>query len=242
MDIQALYAFRDWRAVPDAVLAREHAALTCLGPLGFLHFLPAYLSLTLRHLGDDLDNLPWGLWSLTFRATDETLTRLDAEQREAVVSVLEAVRDAGDNDYREDVDAALRAWLDPSDARARLPRFPADRTNLAPIPEECNASASWFEALGRRDRGTLLALMAPKAAFRCAQHPGELRGGRQGLRRLFADVDARIGPEMTLLEQRQVIAGEVSLLAEGAAGQGLAVTHRFDVGGLIMCVESDFFD
>ena len=118
-DIVALYEIPHWRELPDPLVESEYAALSFLSPPGFRHFIPAYLRFALRRLDSGAAAVDSTIWSLSpdFYDGEELrdftaskLTALDAEQREAVIAFLEAVRAAGDEHDREYAETALRYW------------------------------------------------------------------------------------------------------------------------------------
>ncbi|HEX7247543.1 MAG TPA: DUF6714 family protein [Actinomycetota bacterium] len=111
-DIVALYAFDDWRGVPDDVLEREYAALSFLSASGFLYFLPAYMRFALRHPDGGAAVVSSTVWSLQPSLYDEPLAAfarskfvlLDAAHRRAIVAFLEAMAPY------EDTTSALDDW------------------------------------------------------------------------------------------------------------------------------------
>jgi hypothetical protein len=114
-DIDQLYGIPHWREVSDAILEHEYAGLFFLGPAGFRHFLPAYMSYSLRHPRTTQMVVESTIFALR-PATDElrefTLSKFslfDREQRAAVHAFLEAMAtfdDFGDPTLAE----ALAHW------------------------------------------------------------------------------------------------------------------------------------
>ena len=96
-DIKLLYGVAHWRDLSDAAIEREYAALFFLGPAGFRHFLPAYMSYALRHPRADQPVVGSTVFALR-PATDDLrefslskFTLFDAAQRVAVLAFLEAM-------------------------------------------------------------------------------------------------------------------------------------------------------
>ena len=118
-DIVALYGVPHWRALDDATVEREYAALSFLSPAGFRHFIPAYLRFALRHLDTGAAAVDSTIWSLSpprcadpeLQAfTESKLGALDDRQRAAAVAFLEAVRELGDDHVAAEAELALSWW------------------------------------------------------------------------------------------------------------------------------------
>ncbi len=110
-DLRALYGIPRWQDLPDASVEGEYAALFFLGPAGFRHFLPAYMSWSLRHRDSGAAAIQSTIFALTpapegplsaFVQSKHAL--LNLAQRAAVVSFLEAMVGF------EDVGPALDHW------------------------------------------------------------------------------------------------------------------------------------
>jgi hypothetical protein len=114
-DIDQLYGIPHWRDVPDAVIEHEYAGLFFLGPAGFRHFLPAYLSYALRHPHTDqfvVESTIFALRPATDDLREFTLSKFslfDREQRAAVRAFLEAMV-AFDNFVDSTLAEALAYW------------------------------------------------------------------------------------------------------------------------------------
>jgi hypothetical protein len=113
MDLAGLYEFPNWKDVPDHVIEREYAALSFLSPNGLRHFLPAYMSFSLRHPDGGAAAVGSTIFTLTpandgvFRVQRwSTFTR---EQRWAVAAFLEAIVP-----YDKDAGEALDGWRSPA--------------------------------------------------------------------------------------------------------------------------------
>jgi hypothetical protein len=111
-DIQALIGVEHWRSLPEDSVEYEYSALAFLGPAGFRHFLPAYMSWVLRHPDSGAAVVGSTIMALTPTA-DESLrafmlskyTLLDSAQRAAIVSFLRVMANF------DDVSLALDHWL-----------------------------------------------------------------------------------------------------------------------------------
>ena len=96
-DIKSLYGVPHWRDLPDAAIEYEYAALFFLGPAGFRHFIPAYMSYALRHPRSDQAVVGSTIFALRPAADDlreftlSKFTLFDASQRAAVLAFLEAM-------------------------------------------------------------------------------------------------------------------------------------------------------
>lgn len=109
-DLQALYRYRHWSAVPGEVIEREYAALFFLSPSGFRHFLPAYLCFCLTHAQSGAAALEATLMSLS-NDTDSHFTpsrfgELADAERQVVVAFLEEMG------AWVEVDGVLIEWWD----------------------------------------------------------------------------------------------------------------------------------
>jgi hypothetical protein len=119
-DIKSLYGVTHWRDLSDDAVEYEYAALFFLGPAGFRHFLPAYMSFALRHQDGGaavVGSTVYALAPAQGDLRDFSLSKFDLfdqAQREAVLAFLEAM--AG----YEDVDEALEYWR--SEVRGSRPR------------------------------------------------------------------------------------------------------------------------
>jgi hypothetical protein len=107
--------------MPDELVESEYAALSFLSPDGFRHFIPAYMSFTLRHLESGAAAVDSTIWSLSpVIYTDpglrefvlSKLAGLTAAQREAVLEFLEAIRELGDDYDADQAAQALAYWRD----------------------------------------------------------------------------------------------------------------------------------
>jgi hypothetical protein len=109
-DIKSLYGVAHWRDLSDEAVEYEYAALFFLGPAGFRHFLPAYMSFALRHQDSGAAVVGSTVYALTPSQGDlrafslSKFALFDDAQRSAVLAFLEAM--AG----HEDVDEALEYW------------------------------------------------------------------------------------------------------------------------------------
>ena len=109
-DIKSLYGVNHWGDLSDEAVEYEYAALFFLGPAGFRHFLPAYMSFALRHRDGGAAVVGSTVYALTPARGDlrdfslSKFTLFDDAQRAAVLAFLEAM--AG----HEDVDQALEYW------------------------------------------------------------------------------------------------------------------------------------
>ena len=113
-DIRSLYGVPHWRDLADGTVEHEYAALFFLGPEGFRHFLPAYMSYALRHPRSDQAVVGSTIFSLR-PATDNlrafSLSKFalfDARQRAAVLAFLEAM--AGIDPDDATTSEALAYW------------------------------------------------------------------------------------------------------------------------------------
>jgi hypothetical protein len=118
-DIAYLYPVSHWREMPDSLVESEYAALSFLSPDGFRHFIPAYMSFTLCHLGSGAAAVDSTIWSLApvFYADPglhdfvvSKLSSLTDDQRAAVLAFLEGVREVGDDYVAEQAGKALDWW------------------------------------------------------------------------------------------------------------------------------------
>jgi Family of unknown function (DUF6714) len=118
-DIAYLYPVTHWREMPDALVESEYAALSFLSPDGVRHFIPAYMSFTLRHLDSGAAVVDSTIWSLApvFYSDPgiqdfvvSKLATLTDGQRAAVVAFLDAVRELGDDYLAEQAGLALGYW------------------------------------------------------------------------------------------------------------------------------------
>ena len=110
-DIRALYGVARWQDLPDASVEAEYAALFFLGPAGFRHFLPAYMSCVLRRRDSGAAVVQSTIFALTpalegrQRAFAQSrYALLNRAQQIAVISFLEAMVGF------EDVGPALDYW------------------------------------------------------------------------------------------------------------------------------------
>jgi hypothetical protein len=110
-DIKSLYGIPHWRDVSDEVVEYEYAALFFLSPAGLRHFLPAYMSYSLRHPDSGHAVVGSTVFALTPMPNEPTrsfslskFTLFDDAQRAAVVAFLEAMSG------HEDVAGALEHW------------------------------------------------------------------------------------------------------------------------------------
>jgi hypothetical protein len=118
-DIVRLYPVAHWRELPDELVESEYAALSFLSPDGFRHFIPAYMGFTLRHLGSGAAAVDSTIWSLAPVFYEDAgiqdfvvskLSSLTDDQRAAVVTFLEAIREVGDDYVAEQASQALAYW------------------------------------------------------------------------------------------------------------------------------------
>jgi hypothetical protein len=105
--------------LPDELVESEYAALSFLSPDGFRHFIPAYMSFTLRHLESGAAAVDSTIWSLSPPRYDDPglqaftvskLEALDERQRDAAVAFLDAVRELGDDHVEAEAELALTYW------------------------------------------------------------------------------------------------------------------------------------
>jgi hypothetical protein len=105
--------------LPDELVESEYAALSFLSPDGFRHFIPAYMSFTLRHLESGAAAVDSTIWSLAPVFYEDAglkdfvvskLASLTDSQRAAVVAFLEAVRELGDEYLADQATQALSYW------------------------------------------------------------------------------------------------------------------------------------
>ena len=120
-DIAHLYPVEHWREMPDDLVESEYAALSFLSPDGLRHFIPAYMSFTLRRPGSGAAAVDSTIWSLAPVFYDDPglkdftvskLATLTEPQRAAVVAFLEAVRDSGEEYVAEQAGRALGWWCE----------------------------------------------------------------------------------------------------------------------------------
>ena len=118
-DIARLYPFGHWSELPDDAVESEYAALSFLSPDGFRHFIPAYMSFALRHIGSGaaaVDSTVWSLAPVFYEDeglrdfAESKLTSLTDAQCAAVTAFLEAVRELGDDYLSEQAGKALAWW------------------------------------------------------------------------------------------------------------------------------------
>ena len=109
-DIKSLYGVAHWHDLSDEAVEFEYAALFFLGPAGFRHFLPAYMSFALRHQDGGAAVVGSTVYALRPAQGDlrefslSKFDLFDQAQRKAVLAFLEAM--AG----HEDVDEAIEHW------------------------------------------------------------------------------------------------------------------------------------
>jgi len=109
-DIKSLYGVAHWHDLSDEAVEFEYAALFFLGPAGFRHFVPAYMSFGLRHQDSGAAVVGSTVYALTPAQvhlrdfSTSKFVQFDQAQRNAVLAFLEAM--AG----HEDVDEALEYW------------------------------------------------------------------------------------------------------------------------------------
>jgi hypothetical protein len=120
-DIVRLYPVAHWRDMPDELVESEYAALSFLSPDGFRHFIPAYMSFTLRRLGSGAAAVDSTIWSLAPVFYDDPgiqdfvvskLATLTESQRDAVVAFLDALGELGDDYLADQANQALSYWRD----------------------------------------------------------------------------------------------------------------------------------
>jgi hypothetical protein len=118
-DIVYLYPVAHWRDMPDELVESEYAALSFLSPGGFRHFIPAYMSFTLRRLDSGAAAVDSTIWSLAPVFYDDPglkdfavskLALLTESQCAAAVAFLEAVRELGDDYIADQAGKALAYW------------------------------------------------------------------------------------------------------------------------------------
>jgi hypothetical protein len=109
-DIKSLYGVAHWHDLSDEAVEYEYAALFFLGPAGFRHFLPAYMSFALRHQDGGAAVVGSTVYALTpaqGELREFSLSKFalfDDAQRSAVLAFLGAMIS------HEDVDEALEYW------------------------------------------------------------------------------------------------------------------------------------
>jgi hypothetical protein len=120
-DIVQLYPVPDWKQLPDELIEGGYAALSFLSPEGFRHFIPAYMSFALRHLGSGAAAIDSTIWSLSPDVYgDEKLrafavskyAQLTGPERAAVIAFLAAIRELGDEHDADEADKALGYWVE----------------------------------------------------------------------------------------------------------------------------------
>ena len=121
-DIVRLYPVQHWRELPDELVESEYAALSFLSPDGFRHFIPAYMGFTLRRLDSGAAAVDSTIWSLApvfyedAAIQDFTVSKFASfteSQRAAVIAVLEAVVETGDDYVADQAGKALSWWRAP---------------------------------------------------------------------------------------------------------------------------------
>jgi hypothetical protein len=65
LDVADLYDQRSWRSMPDDAVVYAYAALSGISAAGFRHFIPAYMTWTLRHVGSAEAVADSTVWALT---------------------------------------------------------------------------------------------------------------------------------------------------------------------------------
>jgi len=119
-DIKSLYSVAHWHDLSDEAVEYEYAALFFLGPAGFRHFLPAYMSFALRHVDSGAAVVGSTVYALTPAQGDlrdfslSKFALFDDAQHSAVLAFLAAMIG------HEDVDEALKYWH--SEVRGSRPR------------------------------------------------------------------------------------------------------------------------
>ena len=118
-DIAHLYPVKHLRETPDELVESEYAALSFLSPEGFRHFIAAYMGFTLRNLASGAAAVDSTIWSLAPVFYADAAVRnfvvskfasLTNSQRAAVIAILDAIRELGDDDSREQTAKALCYW------------------------------------------------------------------------------------------------------------------------------------
>jgi len=112
----------DWRRIPREVIEGNYCSLLFLSPQAFRFFLPAYVTCALTAGNDDRASsvLPFTLYCLNPEVNEQAFLEhflgqvegFTAQQREAVRSFLELIRDEHDDETlrREAVDGLKRYW------------------------------------------------------------------------------------------------------------------------------------
>jgi hypothetical protein len=122
-DIVRLYPVAHWTQMPDELIEAEYAALSFLSPAGFRHFIPAYMSFALRHLGSGAAAVHATIWSLSpdvnrdpeLRAfAVSKLSQLTGPERAAAVAFLGAIGELGDAYDADEAGKALDYWRNAS--------------------------------------------------------------------------------------------------------------------------------
>jgi hypothetical protein len=118
-DIVRLYPIAHWRDMPDDLVESEYAGLSFLSPVGFRHFIPAYMGFALRRLDTGAAAVNSTIWSLSPDVYGDPelrefciskLAPLDERQRAAVIAFLEAVGELGDEYDAAEAGTALAYW------------------------------------------------------------------------------------------------------------------------------------
>jgi hypothetical protein len=115
MDLVALYGVPHWRDLDGDHVIGGYSALAFLSPVGFRHFIPAYLIWVLRHPTSAEAVVDSTVWAFHAEMYDEGLrpfvrskwSLLDASQRAAVGAFLTAM-----TEHQPDAGAASAAWRD----------------------------------------------------------------------------------------------------------------------------------
>lgn len=113
-DIADLYAYQDWRSVPDDVIENDYAALSFLSAAGYRFFIPAYLRFALRHPTSGtavVDSTIWSFIPEMYEGDLVAFTRskhalLSTSERAAIERALEALSTEPDLDAAK----ALASW------------------------------------------------------------------------------------------------------------------------------------
>lgn len=117
VDVIGLFRFSHWTEVDHGTLEQEWAAIYSMSPLGFRHFIPAYMAFSLSYAGQGsaaeestINALTPGQgWISEYRRTQHAA--LDENEAAAVAVFLETISPRTEVPTRD----ALRAWQERRD-------------------------------------------------------------------------------------------------------------------------------
>jgi hypothetical protein len=113
MDLVSLYDIENWRDMTDEDVIGAYAALSFLSAAGFRHFVPAFMSYSLRNPNSAEAVVSSTVWGFDPSLYDEKLAHyvrskyelLEPDERHAVAAFLEAMIP-----YEPDAQRALDQW------------------------------------------------------------------------------------------------------------------------------------